>query len=83
MISTKQYTDTYNLWRESLLKSAENISRSSECRKYLIKNTASAPWEDLLTNAVECIYKLTGDECFYKEVMEAIERREADNEKAN
>lgn len=80
MITAKQYTEAYVAYRTQLRENAERISKSSECRKYLIKNTASAPWKDLLANAVECIYKLTGDECFYKEVMEAIERREADNE---
>lgn len=53
----------------------ENIERSTECRKYLIKNTSSEDPLDLLLIAVRCIYNLTGDKCFLKEVTEAIERR--------
>lgn len=75
MISTKQYTDTYNTWKRQLMENAERIADSSECRKALIKTTATAdPW-DLLQEAVNCIYDLTGDKCFLKEVTESIERR--------
>lgn len=75
MISTKQYIDTYNAWCDHLQDAAVAISKSSECRKTLIKNTATADPLDLLQEAVECIYHLTGDRCFYKEVTEAIEGR--------
>ena len=79
MISTKQYTDTYNRWTESLRKSSEMLTASSECRKVLIKNVDSADPLDLLQEAVNCIYDLTGDRCFLKEVTEGIERRRKDN----
>ena len=75
MISTKRYTDTYNAWCDHLQKAAVNITKSSECRKYLIKNTSSDSWSDLLKAAVECIYSLTGDECFRKQVMAQIEEK--------
>lgn len=77
MITTKQYTDNYNRWTESLRKSAEMLTASSECRKVLIKNIDSADPLDLLQEAVNCIYDLTGDKCFLKEVTQAIERRKA------
>lgn len=78
MISTKQYTDTYNTWKRQLMENAERIADSSECRKTLIKTTDTAdPW-DLLQEAVNCIYDLTGDKCFLKEVTESIERRKND-----
>ena len=78
MISTKQYTDTYNTWKRQLMENAERIADSSECRKTLIRTTATAdPW-DLLQEAVNCIYDLTGDKCFLKEVTESIERRKND-----
>lgn len=75
MISTKQYTDTFNQWQDSLRRSSEMIFKSSECRKTLIKNVASADPLDLLQEAVNCIYDLTGDSCFLKQVTEGIERR--------
>ena len=78
MISTKQYTDTYNTWKRQLMENAERIADSSECRKTLIKTTSTAdPW-DLLQEAVNCIYDLTGDKCFLKEVTESIGRRRND-----
>lgn len=75
MISTKQYMDTYNAWCDSLTKSAVAISKSSETRKYLIKNSDSAPLDEMLVAAVSCIADLTGDECFRKQVLEKLERR--------
>lgn len=51
------------------------IVHSSECRKTLIKNVDVADPLDLLQEAVNCIYDLTGDGCFLKEVTEGIERR--------
>ena len=75
MITAKQYTDSYNRYTQMLREYNENIERSTECRKYLIKNTSSADPFDLLQEAVNCIYDLTGDKCFLKEVTEAIERR--------
>ena len=75
MITAKQYTDNYNRWTESLRKSADMIELSSECRKTLIKNADKADPLDLLQEAVNCIYDLTGDQCFLKEVTEKIERR--------
>jgi hypothetical protein len=79
MITAKQYTDTYNRWTESLRKSSEMLTASSECRKVLIKNIDSADPLNLLQEAVNCIYDLTGDRCFLKEVTEGIERRRKDN----
>lgn len=75
MITAKQYTDTYNLWRAQLRDGADKIIRSSEVRKYLIQNSDSAPLEDLLIEAVKCIADLTGDTVFQKEVLNNIERR--------
>ena len=75
MITAKQYTDTYNTWRRQLMENAERIADSSECRKTLIKNADTADVLDLLQEAVNCIYDLTGDQCFLKQVTESIERR--------
>jgi hypothetical protein len=75
MISTKQYTDTYNQYTEMLRKYAENISKSSSCRATMIINAETADVLDLLQEAVDCIYDMTGDECFLKQLTEAIERR--------
>lgn len=77
MITAKQYTDTYNRWTAQLQDGAEKIVRSSECRKYLIKNSSNGDPLELLQAAVNCIYDLTGDKCFLKEVTQAIERRKA------
>lgn len=75
MITAKQYTDTYNDYRNMLRDYNDKIEKSSECRKTLIKNVASADPYDLLQEAVNCIYDLSGDRCFLKEVTEGIERR--------
>lgn len=75
MITAQKYTETYNLWTDQLRENAERIVRSSEARKYLIKNSAEAPLEDLLIVAVKCIADLTGDTVFQKEVIRNIERR--------
>ena len=75
MISAKQYTDTYVAYKKMLRDYADKIVKSSECRKTLIKNASSADLLDLLQEAVNCIYDLTGDICFHKQVTEAIERR--------
>ena len=75
MITTKQYTDTYNTWKRQLLENSDRLFHSAECRITLIKNTDTAdPW-DLLQEAVNCIYDLTCDGCFLKEVTASIERR--------
>ena len=76
MITVKQYTDNYNRWTESLRKSSEMITHSSECRKQLIRNIDAADPLELLQVAVNCIYDLTGDQCFLKEVTEGIKRRQ-------
>lgn len=75
MITAKQYTDTYNDYRTMLRDYHDKIEKSSECRKTLIKNADTADLLDLLQEAVNCIYDLTGDRCFLKEVTESIERR--------
>ena len=75
MITVKQYTDTYNTWKRQLLENADRIIHSSECRTYLIKNADTADALELLQIAVNCIYDLTGDKCFLKEVTASIERR--------
>lgn len=51
------------------------IFESSECRKTLIKNADTADVFDLLQEAVNCIYDLTGDRCFLSSVTASIERR--------
>lgn len=78
MITAKQYTDTYNDYRKMLRDYNDKIEKSSECRKTLIKNVESADLLDLLQEAVNCIYDLTGDRCFLKEVTESIKRRRHD-----
>lgn len=78
MITAKQYTDSYNRYTQMLRDYSENIEKSSECRKTLIMNTETADPLDLLQEAVNCIYDLTGDRCFLKQVTEAIERRRHD-----
>lgn len=75
MITPKQYTDTYIQYRRMLREYSDKLFKSSEIRKTLIKNAATADPFDLLQEAVNCIYDLTGDKCFLKEVTEAIERR--------
>ena len=75
MITTKQYTDTYVEYKRILREYNENIERSTETRKTLIKNADTADVLDLLQEAVNCIYDLTGDQCFLKQVTESIERR--------
>ena len=75
MITAKQYTETYVEYRRMLRENAERISRSTECRKTLIKNADTADVLDLLQEAVNCIYDLTGDQCFLKQVTDSIERR--------
>ena len=77
MISVQQFTDRYNQWTEQLRESAERMSRSSDYRIFLIKNAESGDPLELLQQAVNCIYDLTGDKCFLKEVTQAIERRKA------
>ena len=75
MITAKQYTDTYVRYTKMLRDYNDKIEKSSECRKYLIKNTDTGDLLDLLQEAVNCIYDLTGDRCFLKEVTASIERR--------
>ena len=77
--TVKQYTETYELWSKMLIENAKRIEDSSECRIFLNKNTKTAPWDELLIRAVECIYDLTGDELFLKQVTRDInERRKED-----
>lgn len=75
MITPKQYTDTYNRYTNMLHDYNKKIEKSSEVRKTLIKNADTADVLDLLQEAVNCIYDLTGDKCFLKEVTASIERR--------
>ena len=75
MITAQKYTETYNLWKAQLQDGADKIARSSECRKYLIKNSSDGDSLELLQAAVNCIYDLTGDRCFLKEVTKGIEER--------
>ena len=82
MITAQKYTETYNLWTRQLRENSERIVRSSEARKYLIKNSADAPLEDLLIEAVKCISDLTGDTILPKTVIRNLARRkehETDN----
>lgn len=78
MISTKQYTDTYNTYRKILREYSERMFLSSECRKTLIKESSNGDLLELLRVATECIYNLTGDECFRTEVLANLERRRND-----
>ena len=71
----QQYTEAYERWSEMLRKNFIRIENSSECRKYLVKNARTAPMADLLIAAVECIYDLTGDSQFRRQVIDEIERR--------
>lgn len=74
--TVQQYTEAYERWSEELRKNFQKIEDSSECRKYLVKNAKTAPMADLLTAAVNCIYDLTGDSQFRRQVIEDIERRQ-------
>ena len=73
--TVKEYTENYKRWSEQLRENARRITESSECRKFLVKNAATAPLEDLLIEAVLCIYDLTGDEQVRKQVISTIEER--------
>lgn len=75
MITPEQYTRTYARYKAMLHDHARKIRDSSECRKYLMKNTETADPFELLQEAVTCIYDLTDDVCFYKQVTDAINRR--------
>ena len=75
MPTIKEYTDNYVRWREMLLQNAERIARSSEVRTALNKDADSAPLDELLIMAVNCIADLTNDEAFRTQVIEKIERR--------
>ena len=75
MPTIKEYTDNYVRWREMLRQNAERIARSSEIRITLNKATDSAPLDELLILAVDCIADLTNDEAFRTQVIEKIERR--------
>lgn len=63
------------VYNNNVKMNVEIMINSSECRKYLIKNAASAPWDELLKAAVTCIYDLTGDSQFRDQVIKQIERR--------
>lgn len=63
------------VYNDSVKKNVEIMMASSECRKYLVKNASSAPMDELLIRAVECIYDLTGDSQFRDQVIRQIERR--------
>lgn len=71
----KQYTSNYERWTAELRENARRIEDSSDCRVFLTKNAASAPWSELLKVAVVCIYDLTGDSQFRDQVLSEIERR--------
>lgn len=75
----QQYTEAYERWSEELRKNFQRIEDSSECRMYLVKNAKTAPMADLLIAAVNCIYDLTGDSQFRRQVIEDIERRRDEN----
>ena len=67
------------VYNDRVKKNVEIMINSSECRKYLTKNARTAPLEDLLIAAVNCIYDLTGDSQFRRQVIEDIERRRNDS----
>lgn len=73
--TVKQYTESYERWTAELRENAKRIEDSSDCRVYLIKNAAKAPMDELLIRAVDCIYDLTGDSQFRRQVIDEIERR--------
>lgn len=75
MITPEQYTKTYERYTAMLKDYSDKIRESSECRKYLMKNTDTADPFNLLQEAVTCIYDMTGDKCFLRQVTEAIGRR--------
>ncbi len=76
MITAKQYTDTFNRYTEMLHKYSENIFKSDEYRKTLTLHVRDYSDRELLIAAVECIYSMTDDECFKKEVVDVIKRKE-------
>lgn len=75
MFTVKQYNEAYARYQKILRDYNEKIEHSSECRKTLIKNADTADVLDLLQEAVNCIYDLTGDTVFLKTVTRSIERR--------
>lgn len=75
MPTIKEYTDSYVRWCEMLRQNAERIARSSDVRSALNKDADSAPLDELLIMAVNCIANLTNDEAFRTQVIEKIRRR--------
>ena len=63
------------VYNDMVQKNFEIMSKSSECRIYFNKYAATAPYEELLLKAINCIADLTGDEVFRKQVTASIERR--------
>lgn len=62
----------YEKWSRDQRIIAEHIKKSSEARKFLIKNIAAAdPWK-LLIKACEAIYLMTGDGYFWDYMREQI-----------
>ena len=73
--TVKQYTEAYERWTEQLQENAKRIEDSADARIYLTKNAATAPLQELLIRAVDCIYDLTGDSQFRDQVRKTIEKR--------
>ena len=76
--TAKEYLDTYELWSKMLIENAKRIEDSAECRIYINKNIGSAPLEELLARAIDCIYDLTGDSLFRDQAKKSLERRSHD-----
>jgi len=78
MPTIKEYTDNYVRWSEMLRVNADRIIRSSETRKQIMRHASSAPLDELLKEAVDCIADLTGDTLFRDQVITSLERRAHD-----
>lgn len=63
------------VFNDSVKKNVEIMSKSSECRKTLMKEGQTMnPW-DMLSITVKCIYDLVGDEPFSLKMNRIIEER--------
>lgn len=69
MITITQYTRTYEAHQRVLQDEAKRIARSSTTRSWLMKNIGTAPDDEVIKRAVECIADLTGDQTLAKALV--------------
>lgn len=75
-MNIREYTKSLVLFRELNKAEQDRIKNSSECRKFVIKNIASADYQTLIKAMTTCIYDLTGDSVFKDQVYQELERRQ-------